>query len=72
MEEWKLGDQLHEALATFGITPQRVSRFLGVPCDCKFRQARLNALSAWAQRVVAGKPRDQAQSELDRIFKGKL
>ena len=33
-EEWKLGTQVETALTAFGITKERVSAFLGAPCNC--------------------------------------
>jgi hypothetical protein len=50
-----LGDKIHEALARVGVTPARVTRWVGRPCGCEERRRRLNALGAWAARVLAGK-----------------
>lgn len=47
-----LGDKIESALQLVGITPERVERFLGPECGCKERQERLNAISAWAARVL--------------------
>lgn len=50
-----LGDLIGAALAAVGVTEERVSRLLGKGCHCGERKARLNALDAWARRVVSGK-----------------
>lgn len=50
-----LGDAVTAALERVGITQERVSAFLRRPCGCAERKARLNALDAWARRVLAGK-----------------
>ncbi len=47
-----LGDVVAAALAAAGLTSERVSAWLGAPCNCAARQARLNALGRWAQRVL--------------------
>jgi len=44
-----------------------VGRWLGGACGCEGRRDRLNALGAWARRVLAGK-REQAVEYLDRII----
>jgi hypothetical protein len=49
-----LGDAVHEALTRVGITRQRVKRWIG-ECCCEERRRRLNALDAWARRVVRGR-----------------
>lgn len=41
-----LGDLIHEALASVGVTPERAGRILK-NCRCKDRQERLNALHRW-------------------------
>lgn len=53
-----LGDAVSEALAAVGITPEAVTRWLGEPCGCEERKAKLNALGVWAARVVSGKVRN--------------
>ncbi len=50
-----LGDVIQQALAQVGVTEERMSRLLGRPCGCRQRQERLNALHAWARRVLAGR-----------------
>lgn len=63
-----LGDKLGEALATVGITEERVAAWLGRPCNCKKRKEKLNALGMWAARVLTGK-KDDAVEQLDKIMK---
>lgn len=54
----ELGTTIHQALSILGITPERVERWLGVPCGCKEREQKLNQLGAWAWRVTRGKTQD--------------
>jgi hypothetical protein len=54
MCEAKLGTALHQALSLCGVSPDRVSRWLGRPCGCKERLERLDALSQWSARVIRG------------------
>lgn len=46
---WQWGDQLATALEAVGVTKERVSAWLGKPCGCPERQAKLNRLGAWFQ-----------------------
>lgn len=46
---------MSRALAAVGVTPERVSAWVGGPCGCEERRERLNALGAWAGRVLAGR-----------------
>ena len=62
-----LGDAIHSALSSVGITPERVERWLGRPCGCHERQEKLNQLGWWAKRVLTGK-RDRAGEYLDGII----
>lgn len=50
-----LGDRVQQALERIGITDDSVSRWLGTPCGCDERRAKLNALDAWARRIIGGK-----------------
>ena len=50
-----LGDRVSEALSLVGITPDRVSAWVGGPCGCEERREKLNALGGWAARVLAGR-----------------
>lgn len=59
-----LGDLIHSGLNRLGLTPQRVSGWLGRECRCKERQEKLNALDRWAKRVLAGKG---TVEDLDRL-----
>lgn len=43
-----LGDAVAWVLKRVGVTPERWSRVLGAPCNCRSRQARLNR---WGWRV---------------------
>lgn len=67
MKQFKLGDVIEKALATVGITEERVTKVLGKPCGCKARKERWNRLSLWAARVVTGKTED-AEKYLDEIL----
>lgn len=50
-----LGDSVSAALGSVGVTPEAVSRWIGKPCGCEERRAKLNALGAWAARVLSGR-----------------
>ena len=63
----ELGDMVHEALSIVGITPERVTAWMGRPCGCSGRRERLNNLSRWAKRVIAGKTED-AREYLEEII----
>ena len=39
-----LGDRVEKVLTTVGITPERVSKITGKPCNCGKRKAKLNEL----------------------------
>lgn len=62
-----LGDRVEEALQKIGVTSDKVSRWLGKPCGCEERKARLNQLHTWASRVVHGKI-EQAEEYLSHIL----
>lgn len=51
-----LGDNVSEVLAAYGITKERVSRWLGRRCKCPERQAKLNRLGVWARKLLGGEP----------------
>lgn len=63
----QLGNALEGAFKAVGITPERVSRFLGRPCNCAARRDKLNALHAWAARWLSGK-RDDAKRHIEDIL----
>lgn len=48
----RLGDRVESALSAVGVTKERVSRWLGAPCNCTERQRKLNALSAWVENAT--------------------
>lgn len=49
---YELGDMVSSALSTVGITPERVSEWLGQPCGCAERKEKLNNLSRWAKQAT--------------------
>jgi hypothetical protein len=55
----ELGDIVHHALASVGITELFVASWLGRSggggCGCDGRRRRLNDLSRWAKRFVSGR-----------------
>lgn len=63
-----LGDSIERALRVVGITENRVRAVLG-ECNCRERRDRLNALHAWAARVLAGKL-EGARGYFERIVGG--
>jgi len=67
MPQVELGDMVANTLKTFGITPDRVSKWIGKPCGCKKRQEKLNKLSRWAKSVFSGGKED-AVSQLDDMI----
>lgn len=64
-----LGDSLERALTRVGITHDRVENWLGKPCGCVERKEKLNALGAWAARVMSGKT-ERAHEYLARLMYG--
>jgi len=50
----ELGDQVSAALSSVGITQARVNKWLGRPCKCPARIAKLNKISRWAKGILAG------------------
>ncbi len=50
-----LGDAVAAALKLVGITPDVVASWVGGPCGCEERRQKLNAVGAWAARVLSGK-----------------
>jgi hypothetical protein len=49
-----LGTVIKYALTAVGITEERVSRWLGAPCNCSEREEKLNQLGRWAADVARG------------------
>lgn len=67
MIEGRMGDCIESALATVGVTQERVEWWLGAPCGCEERKQKLNQLGRWAVRVVSGRI-DNAAKYLDQIM----
>jgi len=65
----ELGDAVEAALRTVGITKERVSKWMGMPCKCSERQEKLNQLSRWAKRILMGQTED-ADKLLTEIIGG--
>jgi hypothetical protein len=65
----ELGDAVERALSSVGVDKSLVERWLGRNCGCRERQDRLNALSAWARRVISGRT-TSAESYLHDIIRG--
>lgn len=63
---FKIGDAIERALATVGITPERVETYLGRPCRCRERKRKLNEVGNWAYRILSGNT-DKAKEEFDKI-----
>jgi hypothetical protein len=61
-----LGDTVERALSLTGITKERVSRWLGRPCDCDERRQKLNQLGWWAKRVIMGSGTDHNPLEQEK------
>ena len=64
-----LGDAVEKALSAVGVTKERVEAWVGGPCGCEERRDKLNALGAWAARVLGGKT-DRAREHLAAIVRG--
>ena len=47
-----LGDRVESKLIEYGITKERVERWVGQPCNCAERREKLNALGEWATSAV--------------------
>lgn len=62
-----LGDAVEEALAAVGISAGLVKKWIGRPCGCAERRAKLNQLGWWAARVLTGK-RERAAAILRNIL----
>lgn len=63
-----LGDLIEGALSKVGITHDRVDAWLGRPCGCPERKARLNALFSWA-RASAETSIEESAARAQEIFK---
>lgn len=62
-----LGDEIEQAIRLLGISPERIERWIGVPCGCEERKQKLNVLGAWAWRVVQGRT-EKAITYLEQIL----
>lgn len=49
-----LGDHIEAMLTKMGITKEKVSEWIGHPCNCEERQERINALDKWARESAKG------------------
>jgi hypothetical protein len=56
-----LGDKIGKALEIVGVTSERVEKWLGRPCNCEERKAKLNRLGAWVERILIGKTQNAEQ-----------
>jgi hypothetical protein len=65
--DMELGDLIESALSKIGLDSVKIESWLGRPCGCRERRDKLNALSAWARRVVGGKV-DRAKEYLNAII----
>ena len=63
-----LGSTVARALASVGLTEERVGRWLD-GCRCRERRERLNQLGHWARRVLRGRT-DLAKKYLQDIMGG--
>lgn len=50
-----IGAGIEKALELVGIDERLVGEFLGRPCNCEERRRKLDALEAFARRVLKGK-----------------
>lgn len=67
--DWPLGDQVATALTAVGITKEQVSRWLGKPCDCPARQAKLNQIGHWASGFATGLfGKADAEAEVNKLL----
>lgn len=61
-----LGDRVESVLTAFGITKERVERWVGQPCGCAERQQKLNRLGEWAAAAVE-RGKEWAASKLEEL-----
>ncbi len=47
-----LGSKIESVLNSLGITAERVTKWLGRPCDCIERKRKLNRLHVWLIRAI--------------------
>jgi len=65
---WNLGDQAAAVLKTLGITPERVTAWLGRDCRCKARQDRWNMWGQWLARWGREMP-EQSKALLEQLMR---
>lgn len=63
----ELGDAVANTLKAFGITPDKVTQWIGRPCGCERRREKLNQLDRWARQFLGGK-KDEAKKYLGEII----
>lgn len=51
---FRFGDQAAKALSLVGITKERVSAWIGEPCNCLERQEKWNKFGAWCKSWLSG------------------
>lgn len=63
-----LGDSVERALTAVGLSRERVELWLGETCrGCEERKRRLNAIHAWAIRVLSGRQQN-SETYLQQIM----
>lgn len=58
----ELGTLIESTLKLAGVTPETIQRWVGCPCHCRERVAKLNRLSRWARNAMAGKLKNPLES----------
>lgn len=64
---WNLGDDAAAVFAGLGITPERVSKWLGT-CNCKDRLEKWNRVGQWIKRHTVGESPDQLRDEIEQAI----
>jgi len=62
-----LGDIVGMGLTKFGVTEERVTKWLGRPCGCGRRKKKLNALGEWVIRAMS-LSQEEAEQELEELI----
>jgi len=62
-----LGTRIKDALTAVGITEERVSSFLGRPCNCAVRVRKLNELDQWFRDSFKKKTKEEAAEDAASI-----
>ena len=63
-----IGDRIGQALSIVGITPNRVTNWLGKPCGCEERKEKLNRLETWVLEFFRGN-KETSKEELEEILR---